>query len=222
MYTDTLYEKIEAYLAKEMDADLLSSFEAEMRENANIAELVKAHLTADKVIAHGLKMDRKAQLKSIDTELDKELDATQPSSNFKTISMWKKIAVAASFILIAGFAFHFGSQSVNTPDALAQKYFVEVNHQVRGEQAVKGPFELMKDAGDAFANEQFAEAIILYDQVIDGNNLLFEPASFNKAMSMLSNNQVEEAIQILKTIQLDQDHQYQKSAQKILNKMRVQ
>jgi hypothetical protein len=221
MYTDALYQKIEAYIAKEMDANQKSSFEAEMQADPEIEELVNAHLTADKVISHSLNMDRKSQLKKIDIELDKELDATQPRSMAKRISMWRKIAVAASFILIASIAFHFGSQGANTPNALAEAYFVESNHQIRGEQTVKGPFELMTEAGDAFANERYTEAISLYDQVIDGKSLLFEQASFNKAMCLLSNDQVEDAIQILKTIQQDQDHQYQGNAKDILKKLRV-
>jgi hypothetical protein len=219
MYSETLYQKIEDFLNKQMDAQQMSTFEAEMQSNPEIEKLVNAHRQADLVIAHGLKADRKAKLKKIDLELDQQLEAENPVSKGKVVPLWRKIAIAASFILVAALAIHFWNHESASPQLIAQSYFIEVNHQVRGDQNGKSPYQLMEEAEAAFKKDAFAEAISLYDQVIDGKSLLSESASLNKALSLLSNQQLDKAKKILEEIKMDDDHQYQEVANQILKKL---
>ncbi|MDX1478056.1 MAG: hypothetical protein R3301_10165 [Saprospiraceae bacterium] len=89
-------EKIEAYLTGTLSHADRAAFEKDLSGDADLARAFTEHTKAHAVINHGVRQRWKARLQEIDAELD------APAHTRRVVPLWRKWAVAASILLVAG------------------------------------------------------------------------------------------------------------------------
>ncbi len=223
MYTEQLHDKIDAYLTGKLSADERASFEQMIREDPGVKVYLEAHKTADAALALSIEHDLRKKLSRIDEDLDRIRDqqGTGKKRN-KGYQIWRFAAVAASLFIALALVIHFWTMSQVAPEMLATKNLVILDDQTRGEQTADSPFQLMENAATAFRANKYANAIALYQAVMEGDNLLYEPAEFNLALAFLAKGDASEASNRLEAIARNSDHQYQQEAIRILKKLEKQ
>lgn len=222
MYTESLQQKIEAYLNGQLSAQERAEFEHEISQSQELAEWVKGHQVADLVLAQEVNKARKARLSEIDREMDQAAVQQQPRQA-QRFSLFRRIAVAASLVIAVTICTFLWNQNQNSPALLAQHYYVEATQTLRGGDSADGqsPYDLMKQAQEAFELKQYNLAVEALEDVREGGSMLDETATYNLALVYLAMDNQEVAISMLKTISEDTQHQYQKKAAVLLNKLKV-
>ena len=210
------------YLRNEMSTDERVSFEAQLTENKTLKADFEAFQMLEKAIEDQEIIEFKERLK--------EWDAVPTEKKGRIISL-PKIAIAATLIALIGITSFFYFKKPSNAELVASNFKPYDNVMtIRGEKEdiddglrhyeqkeytkAIAQFEQYTHNENAsfylaesyMALEQYDDAILAYNSVIQLDNIFSEVATFHLALAHLGNNNSEEAIQILKTIKENSDY----------------
>jgi hypothetical protein len=179
---EILFDRIEAYLSGVLDPTQKQQFESELRTDEMLQREVDRHRKANLAIRHGYNMSLKERLKSIDREM-------QPARTRRIIPISvRRIAAAASVLLVLAIGAHFYAHQTYSTDAVADKMFAATQPEVfRGrEDYVVTLGERFANAEQLFRDGRYEEARQQYLVIIKEDSLLKDQAEWNLAMCLFA------------------------------------
>jgi predicted Zn-dependent protease len=186
---EEMLEKIEAYLANEMDVEERKAFELLLQEDSQLAEEVKLHQDAELILKVSTQISYKEKLQEIDKEL-KAASAPKIRSMRTGVQRW---LIAASVIVAVGVTFWmFSRQQTHAFEQAFQPY----NNVL----ALRGDtISDLSTAMLAYDREQYDLAIEYMDTYLEGKpGDVF--AQFYKGISLLAMDKNQEAAQLLQSL----------------------
>jgi hypothetical protein len=174
------HEHIEAYLSGALNAAEVAAFEKEMESHAALRREVDLHRMAEVAIQHGLRVSQKQRLQDIDAELN----TARPGR----ILLIRRLAAAASVLLLIAVGAHFYAHGTYSNTAVADRFYAPVKNEVfRGEEQVTGTTAtLFKEAQNFYESGTYNQAIERYLTIIQQNDLQKDQAEWNLLMCYLA------------------------------------
>ena len=204
----TKYELIESYLANEMSADDRRQFEKQLEENTALKEELKLH----EQMADVLKGEKIHQFRDVLKEVDKEWKKpTEKKGEGKIVRMnfRRVLAIAASLaLLIIAWQFFFSNSNELNSDKLFADHFEPYQMILNQRSTSDDTHEstaLLNTGIKQYAAGDFAGSSIAFRQLMDAelSNISFQ---FYYALSLLGNNEPNNAIPVLEKIMDTPEH----------------
>lgn len=215
-------ERIEAYLSGSLTETERKNFEEQLATDKDFATEVAMHEGAHEVIAHMRRKDLKEHLQAIDSE---SANATSPERGAKVRAMpiYQRIAVAASVILVVGFALSIiFNPSLNSPQELAAEYYAAIDiDRMRSGQPVDQQDWTTKLllAEDLFGKGDYRGAAGVYLDLSDENLIHQEKIQWNLLMSYIADEQFSKAGKLLDLVLSDPQHGFYDEAKAVKSKL---
>ena len=211
-------QRIEDYLAGKLTREESSAFEAEMATDSSLQEHVELYQHAEAAIQYMKYKELKSRLKSIDSELDSNVNRPVARQSIIT-PMYRRIAVAASVILVVGIGatIFLRNQTLTGPD-LAQRYFASIEvDQLRSQDETK-PADWVSQlilAEESFKSGNYTTAADIYLKLEDENLIHQEKIQWNLLMSYIGAGNTTKANNLLDVILSDSEHGFYDKAVKV-------
>ncbi len=222
MQEEMRQERIEAYLKGSLTSAEKARFEAEIDSDPNLAAEVQSHKAAEVAIEHLRRNDLKLKLKGIDQELD-QMQSGAISQKARVMPMYQRLAVAASVVLVVGFALSIiFNPSLDSPQALATEYHTQIDiDRMRSGQPVESDdwrTQLLL-AEDLFNEGDYRGAAGIYLDLSDDQLIHQEKIQWNLLMSYIASEQYSKASALLDLVLSDPDHGFYEQAGEIKKKL---
>ena len=205
----------EAYLQGTMQASAKASFEASLKEDPELREDLELYLSTREVLHEAYRFDLRAQLIAIDAEMDQKVAK-------RNTSIWKRIAIAASFLLVAAVAAWLFAGSYYSKHSILAR----LAEPIEADQWRSGGGELDEESVAAYLSVadthfmagEYREASEGYAKVASSENLRADYAEWHLLLSRFMIDDSSPAFQdLLDTLLSDPSHPYHKDAVKLQN-----
>ncbi|NUO01967.1 MAG: hypothetical protein HUU01_15290 [Saprospiraceae bacterium] len=165
MNYDLYIERIDQYATGTMSDRERAAFEAELKENRELQEILALYRESEEVIEQSIENNLRAQLNTWAEENRAVQPVATGKQEAKVISLRTMVtrwAVAASVLLIAGFFFLYqSSQSLSDSALYAANYEAPDGSLLRGE----APEDPLSQGAEAFSNKNYAVARTFFNQI---------------------------------------------------------
>ena len=210
-------DDIENFLNKEMDAADLAAFEKEMEADKDLAGEIDFHADVIKGIEGAAPLDFRKMVGNVheemktegffsDTQIDEVVEInTQQEATVRNISLFRRLAIAASFALLLTVGWFLLNQQPNTPEQLFADNFtihqdvlsVEIEDRLAetGFGTNKEALTNLQKGMDDYTAGDYQSAINQFSlfQSTAAEDALVDYASFYKAISLLEIGKSAEA-----------------------------
>jgi hypothetical protein len=211
--TEILHERIEAYLNGTLDPAQRTEFEQQLLADEALQKEVNRHRKAAFAINYG----RSQALKSRLTMIDKEL-AEPTISASRRIPLYRRIAVAASVLILIAAGAHFYAHRTYSSHAIATHYFASSQIDAfRGQDDnVNTLANKFVEAEKLFQEGKYESAAQEYQVIIKEDSLLKEQAEWNLALSYYAVDPASPQFKLLFDRMLaDTQHDYHQQAKEL-------
>jgi len=217
-------DDIENFLNQEMDAADLAAFEKEMAADKDLAAEIDFHADVIKGIEGAAPLDFRKMVGNVheemktegffsDTETDEVVENnTQQEATVRNISLFRRLAIAASFALVLTAGWFLLNQPNNTPEQLFADNFtihqdvlsMEVEDRLAetGFGTNKVTLNELQKGINAYNEQDYNIAISTFNNFegIAPEDALINYAKFYKAIALLKTEQVSTAQEVLERI----------------------
>ena len=188
------FELIEAYLAGDLAPQVRQSVEERIENDPQFAEEFRLQQDTHRLLALDRQRAYKTQLQTLDAELS--LSNPQPVSRPLWNQTWFKVAAAVVLLLVpAWFFLQLQTESPSLFEESFQPYPDRVNLRSEGVPVDS----LLQDAMLAYDVENYPAAILYFRQILK-QNPQHPHAGFYLGISLLANEQADEAVATLQEI----------------------
>lgn len=208
---ETLSETIEAYLKGSLGQAELAEFEQKLKTDELLQRTVQRHRDAAFAINYHRNKMVKTRLKTIDTEI------TQTESpRVYRVPLFRRIAVAASVLILIAAGMHFYAHRAYHPDAIAESLFVSSQSETfRGQETNTGSIDASFSLAEAKFNAgDYLQARQIYQGILNEDTILKDRAEWNLTLCLFAiDEDSNEFITALDKIRADTSHDYHDEAQ---------
>ncbi|ADR23693.1 hypothetical protein MATR_24510 [Marivirga tractuosa] len=197
---DQDYQLFEAYLAGVLPANEASVHEKRLEQDQDYKESFELYKSLNQHLKNNFKDEEKLeQFKKSVSDISGNYFVTRKKAKFA----WVKMAVAASIILAIGLYFLIGEMSKPQYQEIAQIPTIHLT-----ERSIDG--EIYTKAENAFNQEQYSEAIKMFDQILneDSQN---QSIMLYKAIAHTENGATEKARMLYEEL-IQNDNAYSEEA----------
>lgn len=157
---DQDYQIFEAYLAGDLPANEVSAHEKRLEHDQDYKESFELYKSLNQHLENDFKNEEEVeQFKKSVSDISGNYFASRKKPKFA----WVKMALAASIIIAIGLYFLIGEISKPQYQEIAQIPTIHLT-----ERSADG--EIYTKAENAFNQEQYSEAISLFDQILNGDS----------------------------------------------------
>ena len=212
---EILHDQIEAYLQGSLTPALKLDFEERLHTDTSLQPEVARHRKANAAIAYDRRVALKEKLKSIEAEI------RTPHTSARKPMLFKRIAIAASFLvlILAGSALYI--HSAYSTGAVANSLFVSTSReQFRGDQAENTVADQMGRAETFVHDGNYDQAAAIYQSLLNSDNLLQDQVEWNLLLSYYAiDSDSEQFKSLFANILADTSHDYHAQAVKLRDRM---
>lgn len=214
MQQQQMIDRIEAYLTGSLSAAERAAFESDLKTDTALKGLFDQHAKAHAVINHAYNRQLKQRLIEIEGETGTPTARVRP--------MFRRVAVAASIVLLAGVGAWLWSGSAYSNDAMAEQLFFRDSYDVmRSSDQTKtlSIDSLLNVAQRAFEAGDYGTAQTIYEPLLTQDTEYLDQIEWNLAMCLLMQDDRPAADKLLDKIASQPDHGFHSNAKKLQRKM---
>jgi tetratricopeptide (TPR) repeat protein len=243
----TNLEKIELYLANEMDAAEKAVFEQELTENEDLKETYLLYVSIQNTMKQDVNADKEGFQKIINEQQQKHFNTNKQFKKQAPIRKLLFIGLSAAAIIAIMFTFFPRGSAGKKSNEELYAYYAKVDavdeitrgnndslfnmaaqlfNQKKYAESAK-LFEKIQSnnaqvqfiLGIAYTEtKEFDKAVTYFNEVLKGNSVFKEKAYWHKAMVYLKKNETEKCKEQLKSISKESD--YYDEAQQLLKEIK--